>query len=124
MKKFQTYSKEVIVNTDKDLIELALESGIFDIKSREEEESLTVGRFGGKSLSIKLDEWGQLSYYDAPYALVMKDEEKVGGYLKCWGLDERMSLQEALKDFDHLEEQRIFDILDACNIEYKIKEVN
>jgi|GEM_PF-6430464 hypothetical protein len=109
MKKFQTYSKEVIVNTDKDLIELALESGIFDIKSREEEE---------------LDEWGQLSYYDAPYALVMKDEEKVGGYLKCWGLDERMSLQEALKDFDHLEEQRIFDILDACNIEYKIKEVN
>jgi hypothetical protein len=35
-----------------------------------------------------------------------------------------MSLQEALKDFDLLEEQRIFDILDACNIEYKIKEVN
>lgn len=105
MKTFETHNHKVKTETQKGIIELALESGLFEIKSREEEG---------------LDEWRQLSYYDAPYALVMNNEKQVGGYLECWGLDKEMSLKEALEDFDYLEEQRIQDILDACNIEYEL----
>ena len=102
MKKFKTHEGVVLADTNKGVVELALESGLFEVKSKKEEN---------------LEEWGQLSYCDAPYALIMN---KNHGYLECWGLEREMELEEALNDFDYLEQQRILDILEACNIDYRV----
>ena len=93
MKEFKTYKNKIIAETDKKIIDLALESNIFRIEKGKEDFKYS------------------LEYY----------RSDINIYNHCWGLNKKMTLKEALKDFEYLEEQLIKIILDELDINYKIK---
>ena len=101
MKEFNTYEENIIADTDKEVLELALET----CADYFAEPLFKVGESEEKDFEF------DLFFYN----------KKLYDYQRCWSVDESMSLEEALKSFDYLEEQFIMKILDKLNINYEIK---
>lgn len=155
MKTFETYEEEVIADTDKDVVELALESGLFEVRVGWSEfsnlglyEPNATDHFWGFADSFfgevierycfELDVIKEAKQKENPEEFLKEEElynrilelaegkfniEQATNELKDIinnSLDNCIILEKALRDFDHLEEEYIIKILEACNIDYEI----